>query len=84
MRPQARVKAIHEAYEKAAEEQQRQIKQLLREANTRAQQQQEYHVSIAVAEALQAAEEDKQMAIQNARVAVVRCTAGSLRVSYLR
>lgn len=66
-RAEGRVKAIHEAYEKAAEEQQRQIKQLLREANTRAQQQQEYAVNIAVAEALQAADEDKLVALQHAR-----------------
>ena len=43
---------------------------LLREANVRAQQQQEYAVSIAVTEALTAADEDKQVALEHARTAV--------------
>ena len=69
-RAEARVKAIHDAYEQAAAEQQAQIKALLREANARAQQQQDYAVSIAVAEALTAADEDKQVALEHARSAV--------------
>ena len=61
---------VHRSYEKAASEQQKQIKALLREANARAKAQQESAVSLAVAEAKMAVEAEKQQALEAARGAV--------------
>lgn len=69
-RADTRLKTVHEAYEKAAAEQQMQIKELLRESATRAKAQQEQAVAKAIAAAEAKAAEERQQTLDHARQAV--------------